>query len=96
MQAELKLRQDSETWNTLAAAYLQLGQLDKAQEAIETALKSGIRDPALCDRAAAIAQARGRSAQADKYRAMVKSLDPTFDAGARQALGLGVGLSGLN
>jgi tetratricopeptide (TPR) repeat protein len=96
MQAEIKVRQDPETWDTLAAAYFQMGQLDKAQEAMEKALKSGIRDPGLADRAAVIAAARGQSAQAQKYRELVKSIDPLFDAGARQALGLGVGLSGLN
>jgi tetratricopeptide (TPR) repeat protein len=96
MQAEIKIRQDPETWDTLAAAYLQMGQLEAAQQAIQTALKSGIKDPGLFDRAAVIAQARGQSAQAQQYRAQVKSIDPSFDAGARQALGLGVGLSGLN
>lgn len=96
MQVEIKIRQDAETWSTLAAAYLQLGQLDKAQQAIEAALKSGIRDSALFDRAAVIAQARGQSVQATRYRELVKSIDPTFAAGARQAIGLGVGLSGLN
>ena len=96
MQAEIKARQDPETWDTLAAAYLKLGQLPAAQQAIESALKSGLRDPAITDRAAVIAQARGQLAQASKYRELVRSIDPLFDAGARQALGLGVGLSGLN
>ncbi len=96
MQAEIQIRQDPETWDTLAAAYLQLGQLERAQQAIDTALKSGIVDPAIIDRAALIAQSRGQSVQAQKYRDRVKSIDPLFDAGARQALGLGVGLSGLN
>jgi tetratricopeptide (TPR) repeat protein len=96
MQAEIKLRQDPETWDTLAATYFQMGQLAAAQQAIQAALKSGIKDPGLFDRAAVIAQARGQLAQAQQDREMVKSIDPTFDAGARQALGLGVGLSGLN
>jgi tetratricopeptide (TPR) repeat protein len=96
MQAEIKVRQDPETWDTLAAAYLKMGQLESAQKAIETALKSGMRDPGLFDRAAVIAQARGQSATAQRYQQEVRKLDPTFDAGARQALGLGVGLSGLN
>jgi Tfp pilus assembly protein PilF len=96
MQAEIKIRQDPETWDTLAAAYFQTGQIDKAQQTIEAALKSGIRDPGLFDRAAVLAQASGQSAQVQKYRELVKSIDPTFEAGARQALGLGVGLSGLN
>lgn len=96
MQTEIKVRQDAETWNTLAAASLQLGQLEAAQQAIQAALKSGIRDPGITERAAAIAQARGQSAQAQLYRQQVLEIDPQFDAGARQALGLGVGLSGLN
>jgi tetratricopeptide (TPR) repeat protein len=96
MQAEIKTRQDPETWDTVAAAYLNLGQLPAAQQAIEMALKSGLRDPAITDRAAVIAQARGQSELASKYQAQVRSIDPLFDAGARQALGLGVGLSGLN
>jgi tetratricopeptide (TPR) repeat protein len=96
MQAEIKIRQDSETWGTLAAAYFQLNQLEAAQQAIDTALKSGIKDPAIIDRAAIIAQARGQSAQAQKYREQIRSIDPLFDTGARQALGLGVGLSNLN
>jgi tetratricopeptide (TPR) repeat protein len=96
MQTEIKIRQDSETWDTLAAAYFQMGQLEQAQAAMEMALKSGIRDPGLADRAAVIAAARGQSAQAKQYRKLVKEIDPLFDDGARQALGLGVGLSGLN
>ncbi|WP_310419137.1 hypothetical protein [Chamaesiphon sp. OTE_8_metabat_110] len=96
MQTEIKIRQDPETWDTLAAVYQRMGKLTAAQQAIEKALKSGIKDPAITDRAAVIAQARGQLAQAQMYRERVKSIDPRFDAGARQALGLGVGLSGLN
>jgi tetratricopeptide (TPR) repeat protein len=96
IQAEIKIRQDPETWDTVAAVYLWIGKLEAAQQAIEMALKSGIKDPAITDRAAVIARARGQLAQAQKYRSLVKSIDPTFEAGGRQALGLGVGLSGLN
>jgi tetratricopeptide (TPR) repeat protein len=96
MQSEIKIRQDPETWDTLSAVYLKMGQLPAAQQAIAAALKSGIKDPGLFDRAAVIAQARGQLAQAQQYRDRVKSIDPLFEAGARQALGLGVGLSGLN
>jgi tetratricopeptide (TPR) repeat protein len=96
MQTEIKIRQDPETWGTLAAAYFHLNRLEAAQQAIDTALKSGIKDPAIIDRAAIIAQARGQSALAQKYREQIRSIDPLFDTGARQALGLGVGLSNLN
>jgi tetratricopeptide (TPR) repeat protein len=96
MQAEIKTRQDPETWDTLAAAYLRLKQLPDAEKAMQTALKSGIRDAGIADRAAAISSARGDTAQAKKYQELVKSIDPLFNVGAKQALGLGVGLSGLN
>jgi tetratricopeptide (TPR) repeat protein len=96
MQAEIKTRQDPETWDTLAAAYLSMKQLPAAAQAMQKALNSGIRDPGMVDRAASIASARGDVAQAKKYQELVKSIDPLFDAGAKQALGLGVGLSGLN
>jgi tetratricopeptide (TPR) repeat protein len=96
MQAEIKIRQDPETWDTLAAAYLQMGQLPAAEQAIQKALQSGIKDPGITDRAAVIAQAQGNLAQAQKYQQQVRQIDPLFNNGARQALGLGVGLSGLN
>jgi tetratricopeptide (TPR) repeat protein len=96
MQAEIKTRQDPETWDTLAAAYLHLKQLPAAKQAMQKALKSGIRDPGIADRAAAISSASGDATQAKKYQELVKSIDPLFNAGAKQALGLGVGLSGLN
>ncbi len=96
MQAEIKIRQDAETWNTLASAYLQLGQLPAAQQAMDQALKSGIRDPGLFDRAATIATARHQTVLAGKYQQQGQSIDPLFQQGARQALVLGVGFSGLN
>jgi tetratricopeptide (TPR) repeat protein len=96
MQAEIKVRQDPETWDTLAAAYFQLGQLTKAQEAIDKALESGIRDSGIIDRAAKIAIANGKTAAAQQYQQQVTAIDPKFGNGAKQALGLGVGLSGLN
>jgi tetratricopeptide (TPR) repeat protein len=96
MQSEIKTRQDPETWDTLAAAYLNMKQFPAAEQAMQAALKSGIRDPGIADRAAAIATARGDVVQSKKYQELVKSIDPLFNIGAKQALGLGVGLSGLN
>jgi tetratricopeptide (TPR) repeat protein len=96
MQAEIKVRQDPETWDTLAAAYFQLGQLTKAQEAIDKALEPGIRDSGIIDRAAKIAIANGKTAAAQQYQQQITAIDPKFGNGAKQALGLGVGLSGLN
>jgi tetratricopeptide (TPR) repeat protein len=96
MQAEIKNRQDPETWDTLAAIYFQLNQLPAAETAIQKALASGIRDPGIMERAGAIAEAQGQSDRAKEYRERVGAIDPQFTKGARQALGLGVGLSGLN
>jgi tetratricopeptide (TPR) repeat protein len=96
MQAEIKNRQDPETWDTLATAYFQLNQLPAAEAAIQKALASGIRDPGMMERAGAIAEAQGQSDRAKEYRERVGAIDPQFKKGAKQALGLGVGLSGLN
>jgi tetratricopeptide (TPR) repeat protein len=96
MQAEIKVRQDPETWDTLAAAYLQMGQVANAEQAIQKALQVGIQDPGLIDRAATIAKLNGKSTASEQYLQLVKKIDPLYGNGAKQALGLGVGLSGLN
>jgi tetratricopeptide (TPR) repeat protein len=96
MQAEVKIRQDPETWDTLAAAYWQMGDRPAASQSIEKALQSGIRDPGITDRAATIATAQGQLALAQQYQEQVKLIDPTFAAGGKEALGLGIGLAGLN
>jgi len=96
MQAEVKVRRDAETMDTLAWAYAQLGRWQEAQQAMQAALRSGIRDPALFCRAGSIEQALGNSSQAAAFFKAEQKTDPTFDNQARQALGLGVGLLGLN
>jgi tetratricopeptide (TPR) repeat protein len=93
MQAEIKNRQDAETWATLASAHWQLGQLPAAEQAMQQALKSGRRDPGLIDRAATMATAQGQLTLAQTYQQQVKAIDPSFGSGARQAQGLGVGLN---
>jgi tetratricopeptide (TPR) repeat protein len=95
MQAEVKNRQDAETWATLASAHLQLGQFPAAEQAMQQALKSGRRDPGLLDRAATIATAQGQVTLAQTYQQQVQSIDPSFGAGARAALGLGIGLNSV-
>ncbi|MBM0741989.1 tetratricopeptide repeat protein [Phormidium sp. CLA17] len=96
MQAEVKVRRDAETMDTLAWSFSQLGRWPEAQTAMQAALRSGIRDPALFYRAGTIEQALGRSSQAAAFFKAAQETDPTFDDQARQALGLGVGLLGLN
>ena len=96
MQAEVKVRRDAETMDTLAFAFAQLGRWQEAQQAMQAVLRSGIRDPALFYRAGTIEQALGRSPQATAFFKAAQETDPKFDDQARQALGLGVGLLGLN
>jgi len=96
MQAEVKVRRDAETMDTLALAFAQLGRWQEAQQAMQAALRSGIRDPALFYQAGTIEQALGRSPQATAFFKAAQETDPKFDDQALQALGLGVGLLGLN
>lgn len=96
MQAEVKSRRDAETMDTLAWALSSSGRWDEAQEAMKTALSSGIRDAGMFYRAGTIEQKLGNQAQATAFFKKAQETDPTFDENARKALGLGVGLLGLN
>ena len=96
MQAEVQIRRDAETLDTLAKALSRSGRWREAQIAMQEALRCGIRDPALFDRAGTIEQALGNSSQALAFFQSAQETDPSFDEQARKALGLGVGLLGLN
>jgi tetratricopeptide (TPR) repeat protein len=96
MQTELKHRRDAETLSTLAEALARLQRWPEAETAMQEVLQSGIRDPGVFHRAREIAQALGKNAQATAYFNQAQQIDPTFEHKARRALGLGVGLLGLN
>jgi len=96
MQAELTIRHDAETLDTFAWALMRLGRWQDAQQAMQKALQGGVRDPGLFYRASQIEQALGNQQQAIAFTKRVQETDPTFDQKAQQALGLGVGLLGLN
>jgi len=96
MQAEVSSRQDAETLDTLAGALMRAGRWQEAQQAMQKALRWGIRDPGLFYRASQIEQALGNQEKAIAFSQLAQQTDPTFDAKAQQALGLGVGLLGLN
>ncbi|PSB03436.1 tetratricopeptide repeat protein [Merismopedia glauca] len=96
MQTELKNRQDAETLDTWAWALGSAKRWQEAETAINTAIKSGVKDPSIFQRAATISQALGKQQAATNYLEKVKQTDPTFDRQAEQASGLGVGLSVLN
>lgn len=96
MQLELKNRQDAETLDTWAEALSSAKRWEEAEKAIEKAIASGVKDPAIFQRAALISQALGKKSVAEDYLSQVKQTDPTFDRPAEAASGLGVGLSVLN
>ena len=96
MQQEVRVRRDAETLDTLAWVFSRLGRWQEAQQAMQEALHWGIRDAALFERAGAIAQALGNTTQAEAFFKAAQTTDPTFDQQAQKALGLGVGLLGLN
>ncbi len=89
MEAELRVRRDAETFDTLAWVLSRSGRWREAQEAMREALRWGIRDARMFYRAALIEQALGRRAQALIYLASVMQTDPTFDAHARRLHGFG-------
>lgn len=92
MQAEVKIRRDADTLDTLAWALAQSDRWQEAQTVIQEALQLGTRDAAIYHRAATIAQTLGNTNQATVYLQNAKTIDPNFDDQARQAIGLGVGL----
>ncbi|MBW4582648.1 MAG: tetratricopeptide repeat protein [Tildeniella nuda ZEHNDER 1965/U140] len=96
MQQEVKVRRDAETLDTLAWVLSRMGRWQEAQQAMQEALRGGIRDAALFQRAGTIAQTLGNTAQATAFFKAAQDTDPTFDEQAQKALGLGVGLLGLN
>ncbi|MBC7969594.1 MAG: tetratricopeptide repeat protein [Verrucomicrobia bacterium] len=96
MQQEVKVRRDAETMDTLAWVLSRMGRWQEAQTAMQEALRWGIRDAALFNRAGTIAQTLGNTAQAETFFKAAQATDPTFDEQAQKALGLGVGLLGLN
>jgi tetratricopeptide (TPR) repeat protein len=92
MQAEVKIRQDADTLDTLAWALLQSGQAQPAQTAIQSAIALGTRSAGIFDRAAQIERALGHAAQAQTYQKQAQEIDPQFGDRARAALGLSAGL----
>jgi tetratricopeptide (TPR) repeat protein len=89
-------RRDAETLDTLAWALSLSGRWQEARAAMQEALRSGIRDAGLFYRAGVIEQALGNQPQSVAFFRLAQETDPMFDEQAQRALGLGVGLLGLN
>lgn len=90
MQAELQIRRDPETLDTLAWALSRSGRSREAQQVMQEVLHTGIRDAGMFYRAATIEQTLGNSSQAKVYFQMAQKIDPKFDEQARRSLGLGL------
>ena len=90
MQAEIKIRRDAQTLDTLAWALSDSGRFKEAQQIIQEALQIGTKDAAIFYRAATIEKALGNDRQALTYQKLSQQIDPTFDKQARRTSGLGL------
>jgi tetratricopeptide (TPR) repeat protein len=89
MQAEVRLRRDPETLDTLAWALFRSGRWREAKAAMREALRWGIRDAGMFYRAGSIEQKLGNDSQAVAFFQLAQQTDPTFDEQARRTSGLG-------
>ncbi len=90
MQAEVSIRRDAQTLDTLAWALLRAGKLKEAQAIIQEAVRLGTQDASIFYRAGIIAKALGNQQQAMNYEQLAQKVDPSFDEQARRTLGLGL------
>lgn len=91
MQAEVNIRRDAYTLDTLAWALSRSGRWQEADRVIQEAIRMGTSDAGIFYRAGTIAQALGNKPKALTYWQLAQKTDPTFNAQARQ-LGLGLEL----
>ncbi|MBI4782944.1 MAG: tetratricopeptide repeat protein [Oscillatoriophycideae cyanobacterium NC_groundwater_1537_Pr4_S-0.65um_50_18] len=94
MEAEVKIRRDAETLSTYAWALSANGKLQQAQQVIQEAIATGIRDANLYDRAAEINKALGNTAQAQTQAQKALEIDPQFGIASQNARNLAAGLGG--
>ncbi|MFE1745997.1 tetratricopeptide repeat protein [Coleofasciculus sp. H7-2] len=88
MQAEVSIRQDADTLDTLAWALCRSGRWREAQQVLQKALSRGTRDAGIFARAGTIEQALGNKSQAIAYFQKAQEIDPTFDEQTQRSLGL--------
>lgn len=90
LRAELTVRTDPDTWDTLAWALSRAGRWQDADQAAHQALRWGVRDARYFYRAATTAQALGDAQRARMYLELMRTADPTFDARALEVAGIGL------
>ncbi|HET9470461.1 MAG TPA: tetratricopeptide repeat protein, partial [Usitatibacter sp.] len=79
MEAELAVRSDPDTLDTMAWALSRAGRWDEAMQAVRAAMRWGVHDARYFYRAAAVARGMGDAAQASKYLRLARGIDPSFD-----------------
>ena len=90
LRAELRIRTDPDTFDTLAWALSRAGRWREADEAAHQALRWGVRDARYFYRAAATARALGDAQQAEMYLRLMRATDPTFNERALAVAGIGL------
>jgi len=90
LHAELAVRTDPDTWDTLAWALSRAGRWQEAYDAIQQALRWGVRDARYFYRAATIAQGLGDTKHAAEFFKLMRATDPTFDQRALDVAGIGL------
>jgi tetratricopeptide (TPR) repeat protein len=90
MEAEVRVRRDAETLDTVAWALGRAGRWSEARQAMREAMRWGVRDAGLYYRAGAIEQALGDAAAAGQFFDLAERTDPRFDDQARRAAALGL------
>ena len=71
-------RSDVKLWELLGEAYMDGGQLDKANAALKKALSTGLREPALWARLAKVDELQGHAEEARKDMDQARAIDPNF------------------
>ena len=90
LRAELAVRSDPDTFDTLAWALSRMGRWQEADHAAHQALRWGVRGARYFYRAASTAQALGDASRARAYLRLMHTADPTFDARALEVAGIGL------
>lgn len=90
LRAELTVRQDPDTLDTLAWALSRAGRWREADRVARQSLRWGVHDARYYYRAAATAEAVGDAARAQTYRRVMRMADPTFDERALAVAGIGL------
>jgi tetratricopeptide (TPR) repeat protein len=90
LRAELTVRTDPDTFDTLAWALSRAGRWREADRAARQALRWGVRDARYFSRAATIAQALGETERAQMYLRLMRAADPTFNERALEVAGIGL------